>query len=388
MTKKYIQIAELIYKDKIGMVTEEEKRELYSWLEESEFNRQVFEELSKGSTLSRSYEEYRSVHRKQVWEQLEQQIAPRQRSLSWQWMGYAASVIVLLVAGWFVYTLVRRENQAVKELTQKVQIVPGAAKAVLYLESGEQVFLADKDVVIDLDSIGGKISKVNNALVYQLDSSIKEIRQNVLEVPRGGEFQVVLADGTKVWLNAGSRLTYPTAFVGKERKVSLVGEGYFEVQRDERKPFVVDVNGMEVTVLGTSFNMKSFVQDGRTTATLINGKIRVKTSSRDVVLTPNQQADLLVGENHLDVREVDAEAYRAWISGKFVFRRERLESILDDVARWYNVTVFYEQGSVKDILFSGIVERYADITETLEMLEKTNKVVFVIDKDKIIVKAK
>lgn len=387
MTKKYIQIAELIYKDKVGMVTEEEKRELYSWLGESEFNRQIFEELSKGSTLSRNYEEYRSVHRKQVWEQLEQQLAPRRRVISWQWMGYAASVVVLIVAGWFLYTISGQDDGSNKP--EKVaQIIPGSQKAILYLDSGEQVVLENQAGVIVEDSISGKIEQVDNSLVYRSDSVVKEERTNVLEIPKGGEFHVTLADGTKVWLNADSKLTYPVAFISRERRVALEGEGYFEVHRDEEKPFVVTVNGMEITVLGTSFNLKSFVQDGRTTATLVSGKVEVKTVSGSVILTPNQQADLLVGENKLEIREVDAEAYRAWTKGMFVFRRERLESILDDVARWYNTTVFYEQSDVKDILFSGIVERYADISETLKMLEKTGKVEFKIDEEKIIVRAK
>ena len=141
-------------------------------------------------------------------------------------------------------------------------------------------------------------------------------------------------------------------------------------------------------MLGTSFNLRSFTTDNRSTATLVSGKIEVKTPTQRIELLPNQQADLLVGENKLAVREVDAVAYSAWTKGRFVFRRERLETILDDVSRWYNVTVFYEQSRVKDILFSGIVERYADISETLEMLEKTGKVNFIVDEQKIIVRAK
>ncbi len=120
----------------------------------------------------------------------------------------------------------------------------------------------------------------------------------------------------------------------------------------------------------------------------MSGKIEVKTPTQRIELLPNQQADLLVGENKLAVREVDAVACSAWTKGRFVFRRERLETILDDVSRWYNVTVFYEQSRVKDILFSGIVERDADISETLEMLEKTGKVNFIVDEQKIIVRAK
>ena len=387
MTKKYIRIAELIYKDKIGNLTEQEKCELLAWLEESDFNRQIFDELAKGSSLSRSYDEYRNIHREQVWNAIEKQIVPQRRQLSLRWVGYAASVIILVVAGWFIFQMSDNKN-VVQEGKKVVRITPGTQKAILYLDNGEQVVLADNNTVVVEDSLSGRIEQVDKSLVYQTESTVKEERLNVLEIPNGGEFQVTLADGTKVCLNAGTKLTYPIAFVGKERRVRLEGEGYFEVKRDENKPFIVEINGMEVKVLGTSFNLRSFAADNRSTATLISGKIEVKTSSRRVELSPNQQADLWVGENKLDVREVDAAVYSAWTKGRFVFRRERLETILDDVSRWYNVTVFYEQSSAKDILFSGIMERYADISKTLEMLEKTGKVSFIIDEQKIIVRAK
>lgn len=387
MTKKYIRIAELIYKDKIGNLTEQEKCELLAWLEESDFNRQIFDELAKGSSLSRSYDEYRNIHREQVWNAIEKQIVPQGRQLSLQWVGYAASVMILVVAGWFIFQMSDNKN-VVQEGKKVARITPGTQKAILYLDNGEQVVLADNNTVVVEDSLSGRIEQVDKSLVYQTESTVKEERLNVLEIPNGGEFQVTLADGTKVCLNAGTKLTYPIAFVGKERRVHLEGEGYFEVKRDENKPFIVEIKGMEVKVLGTSFNLRSFAADNRSTATLISGKIEVKTSSRRVELSPNHQADLWVGENKLDVREVDAAVYSAWTKGRFVFRRERLETILDDVSRWYNVTVFYEQSSAKDILFSGIMERYADISKTLEMLEKTGKVSFIIDEQKIIVRAK
>ena len=387
MTKKYIRIAELIYKDKIGNLTEQEKYELLAWLEESDFNRQIFDELAKGSSLSRSYDEYRNIHREQVWNAIEKQIVPQRRQLSLQWVGYAASVIILVVAGWFIFQM-SDNGDTIQEGKKVARITPGTQKAILHLDNGEQLVLADNNTVVVEDSLSGRIEQVDKSLVYQTESTVKEERLNVLEIPNGGEFQVTLADGTKVCLNAGTKLTYPIAFVGKERRVHLEGEGYFEVKRDENKPFIVEINGMEVKVLGTSFNLRSFAADNRSTATLISGKIEVKTSLRRVELSPNQQADLWVGENKLDVREVDAAVYSAWTKGRFVFRRERLETILDDVSRWYNVTVFYEQSSAKDILFSGIMERYADISKTLEMLEKTGKVSFIIDEQKIIVRAK
>ena len=385
MTKRYIQIADLIYKVKIGIATDEEKRELFAWVDESDFNRQLFDELFEGSALSRSYDEYRAIHREEVWRRLEQQIAPRRRNLSWRWIGYAASVIMLVATGWFAVMMTGRVDEQ-KEVKKVVAIVPGERKAILHLETGKQVVLGKNNGVIVNDSLSGKIEQIDNTLVYQAETDVQAEKLNVLEVPKGGEFNVTLADGTRVWLNAGSKLTYPVAFVGNERRVILRGEGYFEVKKDDTKPFRVEVNGMMVTVLGTSFNLKSFPSEERTTATLLSGKVEVKTLSESVILEPNQQADLIVGENKLEVREVDAEAYRAWTKGQFVFRRERLESILDDVARWYIVTVFDEQSRAKDILFSGTMERYSDIAETLRMLEKTGKVSFTVDEQKIIVR--
>ena len=138
MTKKYIRIAELIYKDKIGKLTEQEKNELLAWLEESDFNRQIFDELAKGSSLSRSYDEYKNIHREQVWSVIEQQIAPRRRRLSLQWMGYAASVMILVVAGWFVFQT-SDNGDTIQEGKRVARITPGTQKAILYLDNGEQV---------------------------------------------------------------------------------------------------------------------------------------------------------------------------------------------------------------------------------------------------------
>ena len=163
MTKKYIRIAELIYKDKIGKLTEQEKNELFAWMEESDFNRQIFDELAKGSSLSRSYDEYRSIHREQVWNAIEKQIVPQGRQLSLGWVGYAASVIILVVAGWVVFQM-SDNRDAVQESKKVARITPGTQKAILHLDNGEQVVLADNNTVIVEDSLSGKIEQVDNTL--------------------------------------------------------------------------------------------------------------------------------------------------------------------------------------------------------------------------------
>ena len=182
MTKKYIRIAELIYKDKIGNLTEQEKCELLAWLEESDFNRQIFDELAKGSSLSRSYDEYRNIHREQVWNAIEKQIVPQRRQLSLRWVGYAASVIILVVAGWFIFQMSDNKN-VVQEGKKVARITPGTQKAILYLDNGEQVVLADNNTVVVEDSLSGRIEQVDKSLVYQTESTVKEERLNVLEIP-------------------------------------------------------------------------------------------------------------------------------------------------------------------------------------------------------------
>lgn len=386
MTKEYIRIAELIYKDKIGKITGEEKLELLAWMNGNDFNRELFDKMANENALCKIYDEYCGIPREKIWTLLEKRIRPQRRRLLWGRIGYAASLLLLIGIGWMLFGEWNEEKSMLEQ--EVVRVVPGSRKAILHLNNEKQVFLTENVGVIVEDSLSGKVEQRDNKLIYQVRACGKELQHHVLEIPNGGEFQVSLSDSTKVWLNAGSRLTYPVVFAGKERRVHLEGEGYFDVKRDETKPFVVEVNGMEIKVLGTSFNVKSFLQDERSTTTLVSGSIEIQTSTgRRVKLEPNQQADFLLGENKLNVREVDAAVYGAWIKGKFVFRRERLETILDDIARWYNVTVFYEQSRAKDIVFSGIMERYVDIEETLSMLEKTQKVSFVVDKQKIIVRA-
>lgn len=367
MTKKYIHIADLIYKDKIGIATGEEKRELQLWLEKSDSNRQIFDELSKGSTLSRSYEEYRAIHREQVWNRIEQQIAPRRRHHLWRWVGYAASVVVLVVAGWFVFTMTGRKDRQPK-VTEVAVVTPGERKAILYLEPGKKVILDSKDRLIADDSLSGKIEQVNEGLVYQPETEAKEERLNVLEIPRGGEFDVTLADGTRVWLNAGSKLTYPVAFVGEERRVTLEGEGYFEVEKSE-KPFVVNIADSKIRVYGTRFNVKYLRRYSILETVLVEGSIGFTAPDNDEIrVKPGEQVSFDARSGKIDVWEVDTGYAMAWLNGAFKYQGRGLELVLEDLSAWYGVD-FESRIDATDLELTMNLSKYTPVEKVVSFLE-------------------
>ena len=369
MTQKYFKIAELIYKQKSGIISEQEQKELYKWIQESISNRTLYDKLLKAPDWAQKYERYKQVSGLNVWSDLQQRISLRKRRTILKQMGYAAGIVLLLGIGFCLQQHIKNKENTLSFSSP----VPGSRQAILRRANGENVLLTNADSIIACDGRSGDIKKIKNKLIYAAAKNDSKEVWDTLETPNSCEFQVTLSDGTNVWLNARSRLIYPVAFVGETRSVRLEGEGYFEVRRDEKHPFIAEINGMTIKVLGTSFNLKSFPEEGRTTATLLNGKIEISTGDKNIVLTPDMQADL-TGE-HLTIKRVDAKSYRAWTKGNFVFRRERLESIMNDLARWYNVEIRYEEGT-KEILFSGIMNRYETISETLWMIEKTGKVKF------------
>jgi ferric-dicitrate binding protein FerR (iron transport regulator) len=196
-----------------------------------------------------------------------------------------------------------------------------------------------------------------------------EVLYNTVSTPRGGQYQLTLSDGSKVWLNASSSLRFPTAFPGTERRVEITGEAYFEVAGNESKPFVVDIAGKgEVEVLGTQFNINAYEDEPAIKTTLLEGKVKVSESngSQSSVLKPGQQAQLANGIRVMD--NVDMEEIMAWKTGWFYFDRQELPAIMRQVSRWYDVDVRYE-GRISKKSFSGIVGRDNDIKDVLKIME-------------------
>lgn len=255
---------------------------------------------------------------------------------------------------------------------------PGSEKAILkiadkcpiHLDGGmDTLIVTESGVRIKTDSA--------NMLSYEIDSAVgNDSREdNELIVPRGGEYRITLSDGTRVWLNSASKLTFPQGFSGSERRVRLSGEAFFEVAPDTAHPFVVITAQMDIKVLGTSFNVSVYEDEPAVHTTLVKGRVEVLTAGHDpLVLKPGEQAQLS-GES-LVCREVNTRQFTSWIDGKFMFNNTGLEEISKQISRWYDVDIFFSSERVKTVCFTGAILRFEPLDELIRMIEKTSNVRF------------
>ena len=196
-----------------------------------------------------------------------------------------------------------------------------------------------------------------------------------------------MSDGSIVYLNSESELRYPVKFVGEDRRVYLSGEAYFDVSKDKEHPFSVDVNGSVVKVLGTSFNVRAYADENEILTTLVQGSVRFSAGKESVVLKPGEQA-VLNKSGRVVIKEVDTYLYTAWKNGVFAFEKQRLEEIMNVVARWYDVNIFWENASQKEVTFTGKMKRYDDFSKVVEMLEMTGNTEFVVKENNIFIREK
>lgn len=292
----------------------------------------------------------------------------RRMTLRWS---VAASVILLI--GLFVGRMVNewRDLDEMRMLAETERIVPGV-KAELILSTGERVVLNQQRVSIEgVNETGIQNDSVTGLNYTTAKVQGEELVYNTMRIPVGGFYQLALSDGSKVWLNSMTELRFPVAFTGEERKVYLTGEAYFEVAPDSKHPFiVVTEKGMEVKVYGTEFNMSTY-QHGVVQTVLVSGKvgIRVNATGKEVMLAPKQMAEYSEKTGMVRVEEADPYRYIAWKDGEFVFERETIEEIMERLGRWYDVKVFYENESLKQKRFTGVISRYENIEQVLRLIE-------------------
>jgi ferric-dicitrate binding protein FerR (iron transport regulator) len=343
-------------------------------------------------------------------QKLANRIVPVNKRYSWPRWAAAASVLILISAATYFILIPNSSKKEIVKVTPAnshitSDVAPGSNKAVLTLADGSTIIL-DNTANGTLTQQGStKVLKLDNGqLTYNSlndpSTSLRttEVFYNTIATPRGGQYQLVLSDGSKVWLNSASSLRFPASFVGKERKVELTGEGYFEVAALSRKggqkiPFIVNVSGKEeVEVLGTHFNINSYADEEAINTTLIEGMVKVRNSqlasanqNQTVTLIPGQQTTLYGNGALTEAKNVNTDEIIAWKGGMFHFERADLKTILRQFARWYDVEVFYE-GPVKNRKFFGIVNRNSTLKTVLEMLQD-NDIVFHIEGKKLTVKS-
>ena len=306
----------------------------------------------------------------------------RRMTLRWS---IAASIILLV--GLFVGRTINgvRDIHEEQELAKSV-MQPGTSKAILMMADGKEVVLEQGQNLNILLNERVRVATSNRGIVYEEHGKgVVTEEYNKLTTPIGGEYSLVLSDGTKVFLNADSELKYPVEFSDGKRIVDLKGEAYFEVHKDSLRPFVVRVNGAEVTVLGTSFNVNTYGDDGQIYTTLVNGAVRVSSvkNGQAEVLKPGMQSVMNVQSGLLTVRKVDVEPYVAWREGRFVFRAMTLDLIMRQLQRWYDFEVFYQNSELKDYEFRGVIKRDMDLDKVLSVIKATTNVDFEV-KGKVI----
>jgi transmembrane sensor len=286
----------------------------------------------------------------------------------------AAAVFLLFVSIGLYFFKEKDARQPLVQVIDKAEInsndfAPGTNTALLTLADGSKIALDSSINQKILDKGGIKITKTEDGLItYQINPGIKEVRSNTLSTPKGGQYQVILSDGTKVWLNAASSLSYPTVFTGNERKVMLKGEAYFEVAKNAEQTFKVITDRQELVVLGTHFNINSYEDEPEIKTTLLEGSVKVSSlqTNHTMLLKPGEQS-ALKKSGKLKVDRVNAENAIAWKSGLFQFQGSSIQEALRQMARWYDVTIEFE-GEVPDIQLWGEVHRNANAIEALEIL--------------------
>jgi transmembrane sensor len=292
-----------------------------------------------------------------------------------KWLPYAAATLILAVAGTLFFMKgnqkqIDSQNNIVQ--ATPVEIEPGKTGAILTLDDNTTVVLDSLGNGLVTNQNGTKVLLRNGQLLYQADKTQAIVAYNTMTTPKGRQFQLVLSDGTKVWLNAASSIRYPTVFGNKERKVEITGEAYFEVAHNASAPFKVKVNAeTEIEVLGTHFNINSYENEESINTTLLEGSVRVKNISGTIVLAPGQQARVN-GEEKIKVfSDVDVERVMAWKNGVFNFNDATLQEVMRQLERWYDIEVRYEKG-VPGLEFYGKMGKDLSLQTVLRGLEKSN----------------
>ena len=371
----------------LGDITEEERQELEDWCKETPQNRNLFEQICQEDLFSKERSVYEKIDDTKALRTFEKHVRKVSTRGFGRWWKYAAGLLLpILVVG--LWKLVYEVEQVPVVTSSVSQIQPGCSRAVLVLDDGRTVFLKEEEEGVISEDKGIMVTGERDRLVYTSSEgkNVDELRFNELEIPRGGEYKVRLADGTLVYLNSATRMKYPVKFDEKERKVYLSGEAYFEVAKDPERPFFVEMEGVEVRVYGTSFNVNTH-QKGNVQTVLVKGSIGVKvlSSGMESVIRPGQMAEFKQGNTKVDVKDVNVAVYTDWKDGIFRFENQRLEDILTVLSNWYDVDIFYQTVSVKELHFSGYMERYKDVSVILEAITLSTGVTFSIQGKTIIV---
>ena len=375
------EIYELIF-TKLSQGLDKNRKEcLQAWLDESEQNRNAYREICSLWYSGKWAYKREQIQKSEGWEKiLEIKKGRRKKRLLKIWSAGVAASVVLIMGAFFVSRFMDKGH--VERVTESRQ-----ANVTLILASGERVDVGHRTDRM-IREAGSVIRSDSALLVYEehsIDTLSEETVYNELVVPKCGEYKLRLSDGSLIVLNSESKLRYPVNFNGDTREVFLSGEAYFEVETDTTRPFYVVMDRIQVRVYGTSFNVNTHQEKGIETV-LVEGKVGIKTfAAGEYVLKPGELACFDRKSGTVEIRDVDARQYTAWTRGIFTFEEETLEQIMATLSLWYDVDVFYQVEAVKELHFSGHLERYKEIRNILDAITEATGVKFSIKERTIIV---
>ena len=385
------RIAQLIAKKMAGELTPEEERELNAWQHHSEQARALYEKIWSAENKRQRDSLVANFDVKAAWLKVEKKcmslLRMRRVKHITRWASAAAILAIAMMIGFL-----HEPNQEEQEtLSPMVQV--GSAKAILISEAGKQIHLVGENSE-EILNLGDGMEAIRRGHVVEYlgpkdTTAVVPTKMNVIQIPKGGEYELILPDGTHVWMNSDSKLSFPSQFGSASREVTLDGEAYFAVTKREKQPFIVKLfDGVRVQVLGTEFNVQAYSDSRTIETTLCQGAVRVSGLDSAMTLSPSQQLVYNGEKRDWQMRVVNTRLYTAWREGMFVFENEPLEDIMTTLSRWYNVSVFYKNAEVKGYHFTGELERYNDFQIALRMIEKTTSVRFVVNGRTVVVEAR
>ncbi|OMP30163.1 FecR family protein [Mangrovimonas sp. DI 80] len=382
-----IEFSELLSGKVLDALSEEQKETLHDW-EQKKNNKEIANNILNDNNFSEWQQKIDKLDTMEEWASflghMETASEKPKKVFNLKAQKWISAAAAILVVGISIFTLFTQNESHLKPI-EASSIAPGISHAELVLSTGEIIDLEDsKDNEIQEGTIS--VENAKGILHYKSEGGEKqvEVKTNTLKVPRGAEYQLVLPDGTKVWLNSDTQLTYTVPFTGNVRRVELKGEAYFDVSPNKELPFIVATGNQEVQVLGTEFNISAYSNDNSVTTTLVEGKVQVtnKLSTDKTILSPNEQSILNKEDNNINKLNVDTYPYIAWKEGRFVFNNVNLELFLSKVSRWYDVEVFFDDESLKNLSFTGDLPRYSDMTNILKIIEAEMSVNIKIEANK------
>lgn len=380
MKKNIYNDASLIKKSLLEDLDERERRELEQLLDDEQLQ-DVYKELSDPTYLKKQFMEYENYSAKKGYAVFRARRGQTRRVRTIRWVAAVAAMWVLVLGVTLWLTRNRDENANTQLATSNI-ISAGEKKARLTFADGSTVEVSEKNTHV-LKEKGVDIEYKDGEISYVATVKPAGTVYNELEVPRGGECMIKLDDGTRVWVNAETKLKYPVTFVGENREVILEGEAFFDVVEDE-KPFIVKTSFGDVRVLGTAFGISAYSNEPESYTTLVRGKVSVGTKdAAPIVILPGEQV-ITSKDGKMVKQEVDAEEFVGWKDGIYVFKEKSLGDIMTTLERWYNISVVFQDEDLKELPFTGNLKRYDNINVFFDALTRTGDLKYRVEGNQVV----